>query len=79
MTKLWLILGFISLLLGLFGYLDQELRCHASWNWDQFWHHEPLVGIAVCVGIVLLVVAVIEYMGNRNTNSRDPNERGPEV
>lgn len=61
MIKLWLILGLISLALGLAGYLEQELCRHASWDWDQFWHHEPLIGIAVCVGIALLLVAVVEY------------------
>lgn len=65
MIRLWLILGVVALFIGLFGYIDQELRCKASWNWSQFWHHEPLIGIAVCVGIALLVVAFIESMQNK--------------
>ena len=53
----WLILG--SLGLGLFGYFDQEIRCKAHWDWGTLWHHEPLVAMAVCVGIALLVVHLI--------------------
>ncbi len=62
MPKLWLGLSLTSLLLGFFGYLHQELRTRSSWNWHQLRSHEALVGIAVSLGITLLVVAVIEYM-----------------
>ena len=36
MIRLWLILGVVALFIGLVGYIDQELRCKASWNWNQF-------------------------------------------
>jgi len=55
--RIWLILGLLGL--GLFGYLDQEIRCKAHWDWGTLWHHEPLVAMAVCVGIALLVVHLI--------------------
>ena len=63
MRRLWLILGFVALGLGLFGYLDQELRCKAHWDWSQFLHHESFIAIAICVGIALLVVYVVERRG----------------
>ena len=76
MPKLWLILGIVSLLIGLFGYIDQEVRRHASWSWVQVGNHESAVGIAMSVGIALLAVAVAEYVRSRKTNGRDPSKRG---
>ena len=55
----WLVLGLVALGLGVWGYLDQEFRCQAHWNWSTLWHHEPLVAITVCVGIALLTVALV--------------------
>ena len=65
MPKLWFFIGLISLLVGLALYLDQEIRLHASWSWDQFLHHESFIAIAGSIGIVLLVVAVFDYMGRK--------------
>ena len=64
MPKLWLGLSLASLLLGLIVYLDQELRTSSSWSWHQLRSRKALVGIAVSLGITLLVVAIIEYMRN---------------
>ena len=58
MSKLWLSLGLFSLVIGLGGYIHQEL-IPASWSWEQFWHHEVLIAIAVSVGVTLLVVGII--------------------
>jgi len=48
-------LAALSIALAIFGYLDQELRCHAPWDWSQFWHHEPL--IVICASIAVALVA----------------------
>jgi len=56
--RLSLILGVIAIALGIGGYLDQELRCGAHWDWPTLWHHEPFVAIAICVGIALLVMSI---------------------
>ena len=58
MNKLWLSLGLLSLVTGLGGYIHQEL-IPVSWSWEQFWHHEVLIAIAVSVGVALLVVGLI--------------------
>ncbi len=82
MPKLWLGISLASLLLGLIVYLDQELRTSSSWSWHQLRSHEALVGIAVSLGITLLVVAVIEYMRNRRVaggkvmNRAEGNHKG---
>lgn len=60
MIKLWLSLSVVSLVIGIALYFDQELRLHASWSWEQFLHHESFIAIAGCIGIVLLVVALLE-------------------
>lgn len=60
MPKLWFVLGIIALALGFIGSLHQKI-CFGTWfTWEQFCHHEPLIGIAVCVGIALLFVAAVE-------------------
>ena len=51
---LWL--GVVAVLLAVFGYLDQEIRCLAPWDWSQFWHHETLVVLSLTVGLTLLII-----------------------
>ncbi len=58
MNKVWLALGLLSLVTGLGGYIHQEL-IPSPWSWEQFWHHEVLIAIAVSVGVTLLVVGLV--------------------
>ena len=60
MIKLWLISSIASFLIGIALYFDQELRLHASWSWQQFLHHESFIALAGCIGIILLIVALLE-------------------
>ncbi len=57
MSKLWILLGYLSLMAGLYGIADQSSQ-GIEWAWSQLWHHEPLVGIAFSVGIALLIVGI---------------------
>jgi len=65
MPKLWLALGIVSLFIAAYGYIDQEVFRHAGWSWRQFMHTESVVAIALCVGIALLVVAIVEFINRR--------------
>jgi hypothetical protein len=60
MPRLWYYLGNVALFLALFGLIHQSLILGSDWNWSQFWHHESLIAIALCVGVALLVVSTIE-------------------
>ena len=47
MYKLWLVLGMVSLLIGILGYSYQEIVRHANWNWWQLTTIESAVSIMV--------------------------------
>ena len=66
MIKRRFIIGLISLLIGVAFYYDQELRLHATWSWEQFTHHEPLISIAGSVGVVLVLVAIVDYVTKKS-------------
>lgn len=57
----WLYLSILSSTLAFFGLAHQKFFTSAGWfNWEQFWHHEPLVATAFVTWIVLLVVNLAE-------------------
>ena len=60
MIKLWKILCIVSFLVGIAIYFDLGLRLHDAWSWQQFLHHESFIAIAGCIGVVLLIVALLE-------------------
>ncbi len=64
MTKLWLSLGLIDLLVASGIYLDQRLRLSARWNWEQFFHHETFIGIFFYATLIFLTVALVEHVRN---------------
>ena len=47
--KLGLLLGALALLLGIFGLVHHYILTGLWFQWHQFWHHESLIAIAVCV------------------------------
>jgi len=56
--KILLSLGALGL--ALFGLVHQRFVIDAGWfDWSQI-HHESLIAIAVCVGVALLVVYIID-------------------
>jgi len=60
MVKVWLIISIISLVIGVSLYFDQELRLKASWNWEQFLHHESFIVIFGVLAIAMLTVAFFD-------------------
>ena len=58
MTKVYMSLGLISLLIAVGILVDQRLRFGVWWEWGNFMHHETFVGILLCVSIILLMSAL---------------------
>ena len=75
MSRLWLFSGLVFLLLGLFGYLHQKLYDAEAWNWRQFFTHETLTGLVVCVGITLLVVAAVSHESKTKKNIKEVGKK----
>ena len=49
------ILTAIAFLLGTFGLVHQRIYAGVWFQWEQFWHHEPLIAICFTVAITLLI------------------------
>jgi len=50
------ILATIAFLLGVFGLVHQKLYTTGGWfNWEQFWHHEPLIALCFVSAVALFV------------------------
>jgi len=64
-TKLWLSLGLINLLVAVGIYVDQILRFGIWWEWDEFSHHETFIGIFFYATLIFLTVASVEHIRNR--------------
>ena len=62
-----LFLGVVAFLLGFFGLVHQRLIAGMWFSWTQFWHHEPLIAIAVCVGFALIATGFVERRGIRRS------------
>ena len=62
MTKLWLSLGLIDLLIVVGIYLDQRLRFGVWWEWENFFHHETFIGIFFYASLIFLTVALVEHI-----------------
>ena len=62
MTKLWLFLGLIDLLIVVGIYLDQKLRFGVWWEWENFFHHETFIGIFFYASLIFLTVALVEHI-----------------
>lgn len=56
-------LGVVALLLGVFGLVHHYTLTGLWFQWEDFWHHEPLVAIAVCVGVALIATSIITIEG----------------
>lgn len=67
MPLIWLILGIIALVIGFAGFFYQEAERHAEWSWSQLHTIESAVSVALAVGIVLIVVAAVEYIWRRRS------------
>jgi hypothetical protein len=70
MTKLWLSLGFIDLIVVIgivvIGIVvDQKVRFGLWWEWEDFLHHEVYVGIFFYATLIFLSVALVENIRNR--------------
>ena len=48
-------LAIIFFVIAILGILHQGLFCGEWWNWQQFFHHEPLIAISLTVGIGILL------------------------
>ncbi|UCB42274.1 MAG: hypothetical protein JSV77_07345 [Dehalococcoidales bacterium] len=60
-----LVLGAIALSLSVFGLVHHWYLTGRWFSWEQFWHHEPLIAIALCVGIALMTTAFLGGRGVR--------------
>jgi hypothetical protein len=61
--RIVLFLGALALLLGIFGLVHHYAITGLWFQWSQFWHHEPLVAIAFCVGVALITTSFIGRRG----------------
>ena len=64
MTKLWLSLGIIDLLVVVGIVVDQKVRFGIWWEWEDFLHHEVYVGIFFYAALIFLIVALVEHRRN---------------
>ncbi len=64
MTKLWLSLGLIDLLVVVGIVVDQKVRFGIWWEWEDFLHHETYAGIFFYAALIFLIVALVEHMRN---------------
>ena len=81
MNRRWRFIGRLFLLLALFVYLDQIFRRHYSWHWEDLWHHQVVVAIALSIGITLLIVAAVQKrhaQKHRNRNTKTVTGRSEE-
>tara|TARA_R100001530_G_C4284671_1_gene146506 strand:- start:456 stop:668 length:213 start_codon:yes stop_codon:yes gene_type:complete len=46
-----MMIGIIFIVLGILGLLHQRFFTSGGWwNWNQFWHHEPLIAASIAFG-----------------------------
>ena len=48
-------LAILFFAIAILGILHQGLFCNEWWNWQQCFHHEPLIAISLAVGIGILL------------------------
>ena len=60
MPKLWFNIGGISLVIAFLVYADHVVRLHASWRWEDFFHHETFIVLFGCVCVVFWLIALSE-------------------
>lgn len=53
-------LAFVFLAVAVVGLVHQQLRGGEWFSWGQFWHHEPLISIALTVALCFLAVYLTE-------------------
>ena len=70
MTKLWLSLGLVNLLAAAGIFIDQILRFSIWWEWDELYHHEPFILTCFYAALILLIVALVEYIRNSKMRRR---------
>lgn len=70
LTKLWVTLGFISLIMGLGLFIYSFVIRNNLWKWQNFKSYESAVSVSICVGIALFVVVIIEYWWKNYTKRR---------
>jgi len=61
MPKLWVTLGFTSLIIGFVLFLYSVFVRDGSWRWENFKSYEVAVTVPICVGIALFVVVAVEH------------------
>ena len=64
MTKLWLYLGLVHLLVAVGIFVDQRVRFSIWWESEEFFHHETFIGLFFYTTLILLIVALVEHFRN---------------
>ena len=59
----WLYLSILSLIAAIFGLVHHySVTINHRWfDWESMFHHEPLIAIALIVGVTLLIVYLSEH------------------
>ena len=70
MTKLWMSLGLVNLLVAAGIFINQILRYNIWWEWEEIYHHEPFILMCFYAALILLIVALVEYIRNLRRRRR---------
>ena len=66
MARLWFYLRLIILLVPIGFLVDQKVRYGIWWEWEDFLHHETIIGVFVFASLLLFLVSVIDRIGYRH-------------
>ena len=58
---IWTALGILAVVMGFLLFAYKYLLKGDNWHWTQFRSLETAVSVAVCVGVMLLVVVAVEH------------------
>lgn len=67
----WFYLSILSFALATFGLVQQYIVADVWFQWEQFWHHEPLIAVALIAGITLSIVYLEEYRQAKRRNRQN--------
>ena len=65
LTKTWMILGIVFLVIALVVYISEIIFEGGHWCWTTFFSPETGISLAGFVGVALLIVVAVEHWWKR--------------